>query len=415
MRRPAREGLSLSIRQSWFQRHTALERIAGYARTNPINTPHIRTKFGGFTDDILPQSTPADRTFICDSHSDQSQQHTPPDALPFRQHSTPSKRSRHIATCLGIDIGGTSVKASLIRNGAVIARGRSLPYHRPSTDELVRAIHEATRLDGHLAASTTVQAIGLCCPGVLNEATQEITVAVNVPGLVGVPLRELVRRGVMGGSGTHAQSSINLPAPVIIGDGFAATYDVWWTRRDREPALRRRMVSLVLGTGVGGCVLDDGKPLHVSGRSPGHLGQIDVGIEIDRGDGTREIPLGPDGGRGGLEAYLGLPALVKTYGDATPTASGGPSNLARAVAAWTPNDAPMRALARAIRICHALYRPDTVYLLGGVAMMLAPVADVLKSMVNTDLTSLARPGWTIRLGEHAWHAADGAARAAAGA
>ncbi|MBV9490447.1 MAG: MFS transporter, partial [Verrucomicrobia bacterium] len=59
---------------------------------------------------------------------------------------------------------------------------------------------------------------------------------------------------------------------------------------------------LALGTGVGAAVLDDGVPLRVDGDSPGHLGQIDVSLD-DR------APIGPDGGAGSLEGYLGVPAI----------------------------------------------------------------------------------------------------------
>jgi len=58
------------------------------------------------------------------------------------------------------------------------------------------------------------------------------------------------------------------------------------------------------GGGVGGWGVDGGgKFLHVSGESPGHFGQLDVSL-----DG--EAPVGPDGGAGSLEAYIGTAALI---------------------------------------------------------------------------------------------------------
>jgi hypothetical protein len=55
---------------------------------------------------------------------------------------------------------------------------------------------------------------------------------------------------------------------------------------------------------VGASVLDEGgKFLHVSGESPGHFGQLDVSLETDP-------PIGPDGGAGSLEAYIGTAALI---------------------------------------------------------------------------------------------------------
>jgi hypothetical protein len=146
-------------------------------------------------------------------------------------------------------------------------------------------------------------------------------------------------------------------------------------------------------------VLDDGLPLHVSGTSPGHLGQIDVSIDLP-GEPT---PIGPDGGRGGLEAYIGLPALRARYGE----------GFADRLQALTPDDPPLLALARAIRIAHAIYRPQHIALLGGVGLRLAPVLPDLKARVDDALTSVARSGWTLSSGDSDLHAARGAARLAA--
>jgi hypothetical protein len=58
---------------------------------------------------------------------------------------------------------------------------------------------------------------------------------------------------------------------------------------------------------VGAAVLDDGKLLRVEGDSPGHIGQIDVSI-------PGADCIGPDGGAGGLEGYIGVPALQRSLG-----------------------------------------------------------------------------------------------------
>ena len=52
------------------------------------------------------------------------------------------------------------------------------------------------------------------------------------------------------------------------------------------------------GTGVGASVVDgNGQFLHVSGETPGHFGQLDVSLETN-------APIGPDGGKGSLEALV---------------------------------------------------------------------------------------------------------------
>src|SRR5258708_31988407 len=84
----------------------------------------------------------------------------------------------------------------------------------------------------------------------------------------------------------------------IIRDGSGVGYDIYMGR-----GLSGRLLCLALGTGVGACVIDEGTFLHVSGESPGHFGQLDVSLEDP-------APIGPDGGAGSLEAYIGAAALA---------------------------------------------------------------------------------------------------------
>jgi len=277
---------------------------------------------------------------------------------------------------LGIDIGGSSVKLAAVQDGQRLWTGQSPFYTRPTTRQLVAAIQQAA--GGR--AGGQIDVAGICVPGLLDRERRTITLSVNVPGLVGVVLDELVARAL---------------GPIIgrleiVNDAVATATDVI-----RDRGLRGRVVSLALGTGVGMGVLDDGVPLFIEGASPGHIGQVDVSIEND-------VPLGPDGGAGSLEGYIGVPAIIRRYGSTE---------------AFFQNakvtDPPLRALARAIRICHAIYRPHHVVLVGGVGIRLRHLLPQLNQLIDTNLTSVARQDWTLSCGEHDFHAAVGAARLAA--
>lgn len=281
---------------------------------------------------------------------------------------------------LGIDIGGTSVKAAVLCDGEQVGVGRSTRYDRPDRASLVRAIGEATAVATEKLAGRAIDAVGICVPGVLNVAGDAVERSVNVPGLTGVPLRELASASGFGS------------APVRgVSDVHAAAHDLWVREK-----LSGRLWVLALGTGVGGIVLDGGVPLRVSGQSSGHFGQVDVSLEDDP-----PVPVGPDGGRGGLEGYIGLRALQARYGAGL---SGFPASM---------EQSPIRALVRAIRIGHAIYRPQHVRLAGGVALLIAPKVLELQASVNDGLTGLARSGWTLGVGSDLFHAGRGAARLAA--
>jgi predicted NBD/HSP70 family sugar kinase len=278
-------------------------------------------------------------------------------------------------TLLGIDIGGSSVKGVLLQDGAVARTAQSSSYTRPDTQTLRSAFASVAQA---LLHDTTCERIGICTPGILDADGHTVQLSVNLPGLNGMHLPTEMHRVLAG-----------QPRVDVLPDACASAFGHWSTTR--SPG---RLLALVIGTGIGACVLDDGSPLHVVDGSPGHIGQVDVG---PIGDGP--APVGPDGGRGSLEAHIGAAALTNRFG---------PDRLQ----GWldAPDDDPaFVALARAIRICHAIYRPATVALLGGIGMRLAPRHATIQSLVDDHLTSVASPGWTLEFGTSDHSGALGAA------
>jgi glucokinase len=285
---------------------------------------------------------------------------------------------------LGIDIGGTSVKAAAWDDGKFIWTGQSPFYNNPTTEELRIAIHAAVagrlkKLDG----------VGLCVPGLLDARSRKIALAVNVPGLVGISLDRSVPDAL--------ELKFDRQA-TIANDAAAAARDIFISRNPRG-----RLLVLTLGTGVGAAVLDDGKPLRVDGDSPGHLGQIDVSIA-----GCDVI--GPDGGAGGLEGYIGAAVLRAMAPRARHRA-----DVSAALVKFTGQEPAILALVRAIRIAHAIYRPDHVCLCGGIGIRIKHLLGAMRGKIENGLTSLARSGWTFSCGDDDFHAARGVALLARGA
>jgi predicted NBD/HSP70 family sugar kinase len=276
---------------------------------------------------------------------------------------------------LGIDIGGTSVKLAAIQDGKTLWTSQSAFYTRPDTEQLVEALR--TTAAGRVKE---VDVAGLCVPGLMDREKRMITLSVNVPGLMGIKLDDIISRALGGG----------IKRVEILNDAVSTATDVIVSR-----GLKGRVVSIALGTGVGMGVIDDGVPLFIEGASPGHIGQVDVSIE-------GEPVIGPDGGAGSLEGYIGVPALIKKYGSTE-------TFLKQA----TVDHAAIKALVRAIRICHGIYRPQHVIIVGGLGTRLKHLVPDIKKAVDTNLTSVARKDWTFAAGDHDFHAALGAARLAA--
>lgn len=285
---------------------------------------------------------------------------------------------------LGIDIGGTSVKAALI-DGEAAHTARSAGYVRPGRAQLVRAIRCAVaELGDAIGASIPV---GLCVPGRRSVDGCCVERSLNLPCLEGWSFDELLRE-VLGDAPGRLR---------VVSDIHAATVDVV-----RSMELRGRAAVVAIGTGVGLGVWEDDRMLSIGGRGIGHLGQVDVGR---LGDTDR---YGADGARNTLESYVGLPALRSVLGD--PDEAG----LAGRIASLGIDDPAMLALVRALRMVHALYVPDTVVIAGGVGIAMAPMGGLLHDRVSDGLTSLACPGWSLRFGESLFHASLGAARLALG-
>ena len=279
-------------------------------------------------------------------------------------------------TALGIDIGGSSVKLALLRGGECLSTAQGDRYRLPDRAALITSIRSAFAQ----LAIDRIDACGLCAPGLVNPHSTVVERSVNIPDLVGTSLTDLVTQAITF-SGRLS----------IITDVHAAAHDFWIHER-----LSGRLLSIALGTGVGACVLDNGVPLRISGLSSGHFGQMDVGLT------DLPLPTAPDGGLGGLEGYVGLRSLESRFG----------TDLAAVT--LTPGDPALRALAKAIRIAHAIYRPDHIRLAGGVGLVIARSMVELDRLVREGLTSLAKSGWTLGSAADPFAAARGAARIAAG-
>jgi predicted NBD/HSP70 family sugar kinase len=285
---------------------------------------------------------------------------------------------------LGVDIGGSSVKTALWVGSTCVRTGQSPFYTRPTTDQLLAAIRAAVG-----SASRELGTVGLCVPGLLDDARRRVTLSVNVPGLTGFELDQLVPQAL----GLDRQTADEHQSTTISNDATASAYDIFHSRH-----LTGRLLVVALGTGVGAAVLDDGVPLRVEGDSPGHIGQMDVSI-------AGSDVIGPDGGAGGLEGYIGAPALRKRFG----------ADLGIGLRTMSPDDPAIRALVRALRICHAIYRPQHICLCGGVGIRLRHLLGAIRQQTEDRLTSVSRSGWTLDCGSDDFHAARGAAQLAAAA
>ncbi|HEX2465276.1 MAG TPA: ROK family protein [Thermoanaerobaculia bacterium] len=240
---------------------------------------------------------------------------------------------------LGIDVGGTNIKAV-----AIDARGRELRREGVSTpsvgrEPLIAAVRMvARRLDGGDA-----RWIGLCSPGLAARDGRSI---VWMQGRM---------EAVQGLDWTGALASKR--TVWVLNDAHAATVGEAWLGAARE---RRHAVLLTLGTGIGGGILVDGRLLQGTIGRAGHLGHLSLDPF-----GLPDICRSP----GSLEDAVGDSTIERrTGGRFTSTADlveAVEAGDAQAGSVWSRS---VRSLAAGIASLINVLDPEIVVLGGGIAL-----------------------------------------------
>ncbi|HZZ26979.1 MAG TPA: ROK family protein [Pirellulales bacterium] len=191
---------------------------------------------------------------------------------------------------VGVDVGGTNTKIGLVDD-----LGRTLSFLSIATEEPagpeagIRRIGNAVRQMIMVAGLPpgSVARVGLGTPGPLDLATGTLVAPVNMPHWHNFPIRDRLAQ------------ACNLP--VTYGnDASAAAFAEYWLGWGSVQSL----AMFTLGTGIGGGIIVDGKPIdgqHSLGGEYGHA-------IIDCSETARLCGCGQ---RGHLEAYASATSVVK--------------------------------------------------------------------------------------------------------
>jgi glucokinase len=158
------------------------------------------------------------------------------------------------AHAIGVDVGGTGMKAAIVDT-----RGNLLEsLHEPSPRS-IPALHDFVYSVVNRAKSP-LRGIGVGCKGIIDASS---TLVKSCPGdlcfLEGTLLSEVV------GTGNLAVCAENDARVALIGEVL------WGVARGY-----RNVVMLTLGTGVGGAVMINGEVLKGSSGAAGHLGHTTI-------------------------------------------------------------------------------------------------------------------------------------------
>ncbi|QQE10340.1 ROK family protein [Planctomycetota bacterium] len=281
------------------------------------------------------------------------------------------------AISVGIDIGGSATKISLLcGEDEVVLRG---PYRKqPSLGELAAELSdlldEVLGMGERQIERDEINAIGVSLAGPVN-ADGVLEHASNIPAMKGMKIGEWL------------PTVLGVKAEVLaLTDALSAAL----CEHQRNP-VSGRAIYLSMGTGLGGAVLDDGIPLVITRGTPGHFGHLDVS------GGEEDAPMIAGSGRGSLEAYVGANMLRE---------AGVPIDDPAESLDHDRMQVAIGGLARGIRILLAIYRPNYIYLMGGMSLVFEPALLQLRTMIADDLTPAAPEQWVVERAESSPFAAS---------
>lgn len=269
------------------------------------------------------------------------------------------------APVLAFDVGGTDIKSALFDADGTVLGLRRTPTPVRGEDSPARLIERLAELADELRAQhpdVVPQAVGLVVPGIV-DAESGIGVFSSNLGWRDAPMRDLMAaRFGMPVAFDHDVRTASWAEHVLGG------------ARDYANA-----VVLIIGTGIAGALLVDGRP-YTAGGYAGEIGHSPLG----------EWPC-PCGARGCLEAIASAGAISRRYTEATgDPVDGAREVIARAAAGddtaariW--NEA-LDALTMSIAQLTAVIAPQAVVIGGGLSRAGSALFDELRTRLADRLS-----------------------------
>ena len=185
---------------------------------------------------------------------------------------------------IGIDIGGTSIKAARVDTLGAIAESLKAPTPAGNLESLIAT------LDGmvsRLQANAPVSSVGIGIPGLRNTRTGVIQTSPHIPCIRNVNLQELLQR--------------TMTIPVLTeNDANAGAYGEW--RCGAGKGLQH-MALITLGTGLGCGLILSNNLFHGASGYAGELGHTVVEPDGRQCD---------CGAKGCIETRVSGPGIVRT-------------------------------------------------------------------------------------------------------
>ena len=259
---------------------------------------------------------------------------------------------------IGIDLGGTNIKAGVVTSaGEVIVRDSAPTLAQEGHESIIRRMSQLARvvIEKANVSMDDVIAVGVGAPGPLSAKRGVVIFSPNL-GWKDVPLAAMIAEDL--GKPTYLEN-----------DAGSACWGEFWAGAGAGDAVHS-MIILTLGTGVGGGVIMNGELIRGSTESAGHIGHLVV-----EPDGRPCVC----GGIGCLEQYASATAVARAAREALE--AGGYSRFLPSDPDEITAHAIAQAADRGCSLCDVILRDAGRYL----GLAIASLANV----INPDLAVLS--------------------------
>jgi glucokinase len=267
---------------------------------------------------------------------------------------------------LGIDLGGTNLKAAVVESdGRIIVTSSELSLVAEGPEA---AVGRMTDLVTRMGREHDFAAVGAAVCAPIEKETGRIAKSASLPGWVDVPVRDML------------EERMSMPV-TLENDAASAILAEWWLGAGEGKPV---VAGLTLGTGVGGGLVVDGKVFSGARGLAGEFGHISMA------DGP-ECPCGSSGCLGRLAGGTATGARYERLSgeesvrtdEIIRRANGGDA------AAQESLDVTVGYLVRGVRTIVNLLNPDVFVLCGGLS---TGWGDPLAEAIQVGLKDTTFPG-----------------------
>lgn len=266
---------------------------------------------------------------------------------------------------IGVDVGGTDIKAILAGGSGRICAQRVRPTPAKGPDTAAAIVEVTGELVAELSAESAepVSAVGFVVPGIVDDARGVAVLSENL-GWRDVPFRDLIAER----TGLPTAFSHDVRAGAVAEAAIGAARGL------------RNVLFMPIGTGIAAALLLDGRP-HLADGYAGEIGHVDVG------HGEPCVC----GGTGCLETIASASAIARRYTARTGRPAPGAAAVAAALVDGDPDarivwDEAVDALAAVLAWTASVLAPEAVVLGGGLSsageLLLEPLAERLAARLT---------------------------------